>query len=56
MFDHIGLRVKDLAKAAKLYAVMLAPLGYVPGTAGDGYAGFGPKGGPALWLHARRGR
>jgi catechol 2,3-dioxygenase-like lactoylglutathione lyase family enzyme len=52
VFDHIGLRVKDLDKAAKLYAAMLAPLGHVPGAHGDGYAGFGPKGSPALWLHA----
>jgi catechol 2,3-dioxygenase-like lactoylglutathione lyase family enzyme len=52
MFDHIGLRVKDLEKAKKLYAAALAPLGYVAGPAGEGYAGFGPEGKPALWLHA----
>jgi catechol 2,3-dioxygenase-like lactoylglutathione lyase family enzyme len=51
MFDHIGLRVKDLATAKKLYAAMLAPLGYVAGASGDEYAGFGPKDSPALWLH-----
>jgi catechol 2,3-dioxygenase-like lactoylglutathione lyase family enzyme len=51
MFDHIGLRVKDLDAAAKLYAAMLKPLGHVPGAKGDGYAGFGPKDKPALWLH-----
>ena len=51
MFDHIGLRVKDLAKASKLYTAMLAPLGHVPGSKGDSYAGFGPKDKPALWLH-----
>src|SRR5262245_66069550 len=51
MFDHIGLRVKDLDKAAKLYKAMLAPLGHVPAAAGDGYAGFRPKDKPALWLH-----
>ena len=56
MFDHIGLRVKDLDKAAKLYAAMLAPLGHVPGARGEGYAGFGPKGTPALWLHASNER
>lgn len=54
MFDHIGLRVKDLEAAAKLYAAMLEPLGLVPGAKGEGYAGFGPKGSPALWLHADR--
>lgn len=51
MFDHIGLRVKDLEAAAGLYAAVLAPLGYVAGPSGEGYAGFGPKGAPALWLH-----
>src|SRR5262245_59842719 len=52
MFDHIGLRVKDLDRASKLYKAMLAPLGHVPGSKGEGYAGFGPKDKPALWLHA----
>ena len=51
MFDHIGLRVKDLKAAVRLYAAMLAPLGHVPGAADAAYAGFGPKGKPALWLH-----
>ena len=51
MFDHLGLRVKDLEKSSKLYAAMLAPLGHVPGSADAMYAGFGPKGKPALWLH-----
>ena len=54
MFDHIGLRVKDLEAAARLYTAMLAPLGHVPGSRGEGYAGFGPKGKAALWLHAER--
>jgi catechol 2,3-dioxygenase-like lactoylglutathione lyase family enzyme len=52
MFHHIGLRVKDLERAARLYAAMLAPLGHVPGARDSSYAGFGPKGRPALWLHA----
>jgi catechol 2,3-dioxygenase-like lactoylglutathione lyase family enzyme len=52
VFDHIGLRVKDLEKAARLYAAMLAPLGHVPGARDTTYAGFGPEGRPALWLHA----
>lgn len=51
MFDHVGIRVKDLAAAVRLYKVMLAPLGHEAGSAGDGYAGFGPGGSPALWLH-----
>jgi catechol 2,3-dioxygenase-like lactoylglutathione lyase family enzyme len=52
MFDHIGLRVKDLEAAARLYKALLAPLGHVAGAKGEGYAGFGPEGKPALWLHA----
>jgi catechol 2,3-dioxygenase-like lactoylglutathione lyase family enzyme len=51
MFDHIGVRVRDLDKAARLYAAMLAPLGHVAGAKGEGYAGFGPKDKPAFWLH-----
>jgi catechol 2,3-dioxygenase-like lactoylglutathione lyase family enzyme len=51
MFDHVGIRVKDLAAAVRLYKAMLAPLGHEVGSAGDGYAGFGPGGSPALWLH-----
>jgi len=54
MFDHIGLRVKDLEAASRLYKAMLAPLGHVAGSSGEGYAGFGPKGKPALWLHAAK--
>ena len=52
MFHHIGLRVKNLAKAKKIYAAMLAPLGYDAEVSGEGYAGYGPKDNPALWLHA----
>lgn len=55
MFDHIGVRVKDLDAAIRLYKAMLAPLGHVPGAAGEGYAGFGPKDNPALWLHQDEG-
>ena len=54
MYDHIGLRVNDLASAAGFYAAVLAPLGFVKGSAGDGYVGFEPKDAPALWLHARK--
>jgi catechol 2,3-dioxygenase-like lactoylglutathione lyase family enzyme len=51
MFDHLGLRVKDLERSARLYAAMLAPLGHVAGARDTTYAGFGPKDKPALWLH-----
>jgi catechol 2,3-dioxygenase-like lactoylglutathione lyase family enzyme len=55
MYDHIGLRVKDLDAAARFYEAVLAPLGFVAGSSGEGYAGFGPKDAPALWLHAHKG-
>src|SRR4051794_35089047 len=46
-FEHVGLRVADLAKARTLYTAMLAPLGIVELTEG----GFGPANGEAtLWL------
>jgi catechol 2,3-dioxygenase-like lactoylglutathione lyase family enzyme len=51
MFDHVGLRVKDLEASARLYGAMLAPLGFVAGARDAQYAGFGPKDKPALWLH-----
>ncbi len=54
MFDHIGLRVRDLEAASKLYEAMLKPLGHVPGARDKTYAGFGPKGAPALWLHLEK--
>lgn len=54
MYDHIGLRVKNLEAAKKLYTAILAPLGHVPGSSGDDYAGFGPKDAPALWLHGTK--
>jgi hypothetical protein len=47
MFDHIGIRVKDLGAAARLYGAMLAPLGHVAGARDKTYAGFGPKDRPA---------
>src|SRR5262245_42325516 len=51
MFDHIGVRVKNLDASSRLYKAMLEPLCWVPGPAGEGYAGFGPKGKSPLWLH-----
>jgi catechol 2,3-dioxygenase-like lactoylglutathione lyase family enzyme len=51
MYDHIGLKVKDMRAGVRFYTAALAPLGHVPGASGDSYAGFGPEGAPALWLH-----
>ena len=55
MYDHIGLKVRSLPAAGEFYRRVLAPLGHVPGGAGEGYAGFGPKNEPALWLYEHAG-
>lgn len=51
MYDHIGLKVKDLDASVSFYTASLAPLGHVLCTHEDDYAGFGPAGAPALWLY-----
>ncbi len=48
MFDHIGLKVKDLDVSGRFYKNVLAPLGYVPDSSGTG---FGPTNESALWLY-----
>lgn len=50
MYDHIGLKVKDLAASVRFYEAALAPLGFELCSRDDSGAGFGPKGAPALWL------
>jgi catechol 2,3-dioxygenase-like lactoylglutathione lyase family enzyme len=55
MYDHIGLKVKDLAGSVRFYGAALAPLGYVLCSSDESGAGFGPKGEPALWLTKGKG-
>jgi len=57
MLDHIGLRVKDYARAKSFYLAALAPLGYqlvMEFTPEQGIdyvgAGFGAGGKPDFWI------
>jgi catechol 2,3-dioxygenase-like lactoylglutathione lyase family enzyme len=50
VFDHIGLKVKDLGKSVRFYEAALAPLGLVLCSRDEAGAGFGPPGAPSLWL------
>jgi catechol 2,3-dioxygenase-like lactoylglutathione lyase family enzyme len=54
MYDHIGLKVKDIAASARFYEAALAPLGHVLASKDASGAGLGPKGAPALWLYAAK--
>jgi catechol 2,3-dioxygenase-like lactoylglutathione lyase family enzyme len=55
MFDHIGLKVSNFDVSVRFYRDALSPLGLQLDSSGEGYAGFGPKGQPALWLYAHQG-
>lgn len=55
MYDHIGLKVKDLDASVSFYTAALAGLGHVLCSREASYAGFGPPGKPALWLHLHQG-
>jgi len=55
MYDHLGLKVHNLAASLRFYEAALAPLGHVLGSNDDTYAGLGPKDSPSLWLYATPG-
>ena len=51
MYDHIGLKVQDLAAAVRFYKAALEPLGHVLASLESSFAGLGPAGEAALWLY-----
>jgi catechol 2,3-dioxygenase-like lactoylglutathione lyase family enzyme len=52
MYDHIGLKVRNLDAAVRFYTAALQSLGHVLGSRDATYAGIGPKDAPALWLYS----
>lgn len=52
MFDHIGIRVSDIAEASRFYDAVLPTLGYGRCSSEDEQVGYGADNQPAFWLHA----
>ena len=52
MYNHIGLKVKDLDASVRFYSAALGALGHESGYSDESVVGLGPKGAPGLWLYA----
>ena len=55
MYDHIGLRVKDLDAAVRFYGPALEALGHVLASADASSASLGPPGESVLCLYSAKG-
>ena len=55
MYDHIGLKVSDLARSVRFYKAALGALGYELCSQDEAGASFGPAKAPALWLSVAKG-
>src|SRR5260370_42658054 len=55
MYDHIGLKVKDMDASVRFYTGGLQAFGHVLCSRDESGAGFGPPGEPALWLYPVEG-
>ena len=55
MYDHIGLKLKDLDASVRFYSAALAALGYELCSHDAAGASFGPAKAPALWLSIAKG-
>jgi catechol 2,3-dioxygenase-like lactoylglutathione lyase family enzyme len=55
MYDHIGLKVKNLGAGIRFYEAVLGALGHELCYQDEASAGLGPKGEPALWLYVAGG-
>jgi catechol 2,3-dioxygenase-like lactoylglutathione lyase family enzyme len=51
VYDHIGLKVRDVKASVRFYGAALGALGHEIASQDDSGAGLGPKGKPALWLY-----
>lgn len=52
MYDHLGLKTRQLDASVRFYTAALAGLGHVLCSRDATSAGFGPADAPALWLYA----
>jgi catechol 2,3-dioxygenase-like lactoylglutathione lyase family enzyme len=51
MFDHIGIKVRDLEVSLRFYDAVLGPLGFERNASAEDGDGYGLPGTPGLWLY-----